>query len=213
MFDGTPYVDLNAPDTWLFILSLFLCILVVFIRLNFLKEWRLADLVLFKMGRIWQRGADEVPQAEGVFVNHLIGILAFCIMGWFTLTWYWSVGVGFCVIVLRQIMFALLNLLPNIAQLTNEHNIVERLIRLWMSIGVGALGIILSIIPNPENKHPIILFSVIWGISVLFRWYRVAQSTKRRLNRISYSFLYLCALEIFPVLAFIEIMRALTNWI
>ena len=94
MFDGTPYVDLNAPDTWLFMLSLVMGGLVVLIRLNFLKEWRLADLVLFNMGRIWQRGADEVPQAEGVFVNHLIGILAFCIMGWFVLPWYWAVGIG-----------------------------------------------------------------------------------------------------------------------
>ena len=132
-------------------------------------------------------------------------------MGWFTLTWYLAVCLGFFVIVLRQIMFVLLNLLPTMTQLANEHNIFERLIRLWMSIGVGALGIILSLIPNPENKHPIILFSVIWGISVLFRWYRVAQSTKRRLNRISYSFLYLCALEIFPVLAFVEIVKALTK--
>ena len=213
MFDGTPYVDLNAPDTWLFMLSLVMGGLVVLIRLHFLKEWRLADLVLFNMGRIWQRGADEVPQAEGVFVNHLIGILAFCIMGWFVLPWYWAVGIGFCIIALRQIMFALLNLVPTTAQLANEHNIIERLIRLWMSVGVGALGIILSLIPNPENKYPIILFSAIWGISVLFRWFRVAQSAKRRLHRISFSFLYLCALEISPVLAFIEILKALTKWI
>ena len=39
MLDGTPYVDLNAPDTWLFMLSLVMGGLVVLIRLN-LKEWR-----------------------------------------------------------------------------------------------------------------------------------------------------------------------------
>ncbi len=213
MFYGTPYIDLNAPDSWLFSLSLVLGGLMVIIRLNFLKEWRLAKLVLFNLGRIWQRGADEVPQAEGVVINHLIGVLAFCIMGWFIMPWYWSVVVGFCIITLRQIMFALISLLRTTAQLANEHNIIERQIRLWMSVGVGALGLTLSLIPNPEYKYPIILFSVVWSVSVVYRWFRVAQSAKRRLNSIYYSFLYLCALEIFPVLAFVEILKALIKWI
>ena len=82
-----------------------------------------------------------------------------------------------------------------------------------MSVGIGTIALILSLVPSPEDFHPLLLFSVVWGLSILFRWFRVFQSAKRRLHSFYYSFLYLCALEIFPVLAFMVILDASKMWI
>ena len=76
MFEGTPITSLDQANFTLFCLSLVLAAGVVWIRQRFLKEWKLANWVIFKINRIWQRGADEVPQAEGIIVSHLIGIWA-----------------------------------------------------------------------------------------------------------------------------------------
>ena len=213
MFEGTPIVHHDAPDIYLFVIALVTLGLLVCIRQRFLKEWRLADWLINNINRIWQRGADEVPQAEGILVNHLCGIIALGTIAWFDWPIYIGISVGAVVVMSKQIMFWILSLIPKISQLGNEHSIIDRLTRLWMSAGIGVLALVLSLVPSPENYHPLILFSATWGLSVLFRWYRVFQSANRRLNRIFYSFLYLCALEIFPVLAFIVLVKASTMWI
>lgn len=213
MFEGTPISHNDAPDIFLFSVSLILLGLVVWIRQGFLKEWRLADWLINKMNRIWKRGADEVPQAEGVFVNHLAGIIALSTITWFDLPFYICLCIGAGIVISRKIMFIVLGSIHKTSQLGNEHSIIDRLSRLWMSLGIGTLAMILSLVPSPEDFHPLLLFSVVWGLSIIFRWFRVFQSAKRRLHSFSYSFLYLCALEIFPVLAFIIILDASKMWI
>ena len=213
MFEGTPISNVDSPDIFLFAISLCLLGIIVWIRQGYLKEWRLADWLINNMNRIWQRGADEVPQAEGIFVNHLAGIIALSTITWFDLPFYVCLGIGAGVVVSRQIMFSVLAAIHKTSQLGNEHKIIDRLSRLWMSAGIGAIALVLSLIPSPEFFNPLLLFSMIWSISILFRWFRVFQSAKRRLHSFSYSFLYLCALEIFPVLAFMIILDASTMWI
>jgi hypothetical protein len=213
MFEGTPISHFNSPDIFLFTISLTILGIIVWIRQGFLKEWRLADWLINNMNRIWQRGADEVPQAEGILVNHLAGIIALSTITWFDLPFYISLGIGAGIVISRQIMFSVLGVIHKTSQLGNEHNIIDRLSRLWMSAGIGAIALILSLIPSHENFNPLLLFLVVWGMSILFRWFRVFQSAKRRLHSFSYSFLYLCALEIFPVLASMIILDATTMWI
>ena len=213
MFDGTPIVKLDSPDLFLFTLALAVLGMVVWVRQGFLKEWRLADWLIYSINRIWQRGADEVPQAEGIFVNHIAGILSLSLIGWFDLPIYIGLGVAFSIVISRQIMFWVIRQIPRIAQLGNEHSIIDRLCRFWMSTCIGGVALVFSLIPSPENFSPFLVFGVIWIVSLLFRWFRVIQSANRRLHSFSYSFLYLCALEIFPVLAFIKLMSASTVWI
>ncbi len=213
MFDGKQIVYLDAPDIYLFGISLVLLGLVVWIRQGFLKEWRLADWLINNINRIWQRGADEVPQSEGILINHIAGIIAIAIIFWYNLTIYYGLAIGIGIIFSKQILFWGLNLFPKISQLGNEHNIIDRLSRLWMCLAIGLLSLVFSLVPEPEYFNPFLLFSIVWAISLLFRWFRVFQSANRRLNSFSYSFLYLCALEIFPVSAFVFYIKACTMWI
>ena len=76
MFEGNTIQNSEAPEILLFCNALAIIGLVVWIRQGFLKEWRLADYLIFNINRIWQRGADEVPQAEGIMINHIVGILS-----------------------------------------------------------------------------------------------------------------------------------------
>ena len=213
MFEGTPIVKLDTPDLYLFGLSIIVLGMVVWIRQGFLKEWRLADWLIYNINRIWQRGADEVPQAEGILVNHLAGIVSLGLIGWFDFPFYLCIGIGAAIVIVRQFMFWILGQITKIAQLGNEHSMIDRLCRFWMSALIGGVALLFSLIPSPENYSPLIVFGLVWIISLLFRWFRVFQSANRRLHRYSYSFLYLCALEIFPVLAFIKIMTASTMWV
>ena len=213
MFEGIPIIKLDAPDLYLFCIALVLLGLVVWIRQGFLKEWRLADWLINNINRIWQRGADEVPQTEGILVSHLAGIISLATISWYNWPILMGLAVGVGLIILKQIMFWALSLISKTSQLSSEHNIIDRLTRMWMSSGIGALALVFSLIPEPENYCPLLLFSIAWTISIIFRWFRVFQSAKRRLNSFFYSFLYLCALEIFPVLAALFILDASTMWI
>ena len=206
MFEGTPHVYLDAPNSWLFAISILCCGLVMWIRQSYLKEWKLADWAFNNINRVWQRGADEVPQAEGIIISHLAGILAYGILAWEIWSLFIGLAVGLVLLVLRQVLFQIISLFPKTHILSKEHNIIDRVTRMWMSLAVGGSAVIIALLPDtsffPSN---IILFSI-WGASVLFRWYRVFQSAKRRLHRYSNSFLYLCALEILPVLVFVQVM-------
>ena len=213
MFEGNTIQNSEAPEILLFCIALAIIGLVVWIRQGFLKEWRLADYLIFNINRIWQRGADEVPQAEGIMINHLVGILSLATIGWFEIPFYYAFGIAAAIVIARQVTFWIMSLVPKISHLGNEHNIIDRLCRLWMSAVIGIVALTLSMLPYPEIFHSFILFSCVWALFVVFRWIRVFQSANRRLNSISYSFLYLCALEIFPILAFVKLMSVSTKWV
>ena len=212
MFEGIPHIAQGAPDLYLFTLTLVTACLIMWIRQGFLKEWRLRNYLKNNMNRIWQRGADEVPQAEGIAINHLIGVLTFGIMAWSSLGFVVGVCAGAGFIASRQLMFRIAGAFPKTSQLANHHDIIDRLTRLWMAGSVCILGIICSLIPQFYLINPLYIFATIWTISGLFRMFRVYQSAQRRLHRIPLSFMYLCALEIFPVLAFIQVLRVITMW-
>ena len=161
MFEGTPIINLDAPDLFLFFLSLVTLSLIVWIRQGFLKEWRLADWLVNNINRIWQRGADEVPQTEGILVSHLAGIIALATISWYN--WPILIGllVGVGIIASKQIMFWALSLVSKTSQLSNEHNIIDRLSRMWMSSGIGVLALVFSLIPEPEYYCPLLLFSIV----------------------------------------------------
>ena len=213
MFEGNTIHNSEAPEILLFCIAVAIIGLVVWIRQGFLKEWRLADYLIFNINRIWQRGADEVPQSEGIMINHLVGIMSLATIGWFEIPFYYAFGIAAAIVFARQVMFWVMSLIPKISNLGNEHNIIDRLCRLWMSAGIGLVALTLAMLPYPDIFHSFILFSCVWAISIVFRWIRVFQSANRRLNSISYSFLYLCALEIFPILAFVKLMSVSTKWV
>ena len=117
MFEGIPHIAQGAPDLYLFTLTLVTACLIMWIRQGFLKEWRLRNYLKNNMNRIWQRGADEVPQAEGIAINHLIGVLTFGIMAWSSLGFVVGVCAGAGFIASRQLMFRIAGAFPKTSQL------------------------------------------------------------------------------------------------
>ena len=141
MFEGNPNNSLDQPDFALFCLSLVLGGGVGWIRQRFLKEWKLANWVIFKINRIWQRGADEVPQTEGIIVSHLLGIWAVGIIGYLLDNFLNGLLAGLSLFTIRQLVFWGLGFYSKTKILSLEHSVVDRVIRMWLSVAVGGAAL------------------------------------------------------------------------
>ena len=206
MFEGTPITSLDRANFTLFCLSLVLAAGVVWIRQRFLKEWKLANWVIFKINRIWQRGADEVPQAEGIIVSHLIGIWALGLIGYLVDEFLYGLIAGILLFIIRQLTFWALSFYSKTKIISFEHNLVDRVVRMWFSTGVSAATIIFSLVPQIDTFYKLIVIISLWWLVVAFRWVRVLQSANRRLNNILLAFMYLCALEILPFMVLMKLI-------
>lgn len=206
MFDGTPIISLDQADLTLFCLSLILAAGVVWIRQRFLKEWKLANWVILKMNRIWQRGADEVPQAEGIIVSHLIGILTVGLIGYTIGEFLYGLLAGVVLFLLRQLAFWGLSLNPKTKVLASEHNLVDRVVRMWFGVAIGTATLVFSLVPSISSLVENLIVLFLWFVVVGFRWIRVLQSSRRRLHDILLAFIYLCALEILPFIVLIKLI-------
>jgi len=206
MFEGTPIASLDQANFPLFCLSLVLAAGVVWIRQRFLKEWKLANWVIFKINRIWQRGADEVPQAEGIIVSHLVGVWALGLIGYLVDDFLFGLLAGVVHFIIRQLTFWGLGFYSKTKIISLEHNLVDRVVRMWFSIGVSAATITFSLVPQIDTFYKLIAILFIWWIVVVFRWIRVLQSAYRRLNNTLLAFMYLCALEILPFMVLTKLI-------
>jgi hypothetical protein len=206
MFEGNPINSLDQPDFALFCLSLVLGGGVGWIRQRFLKEWKLANWVIFKINRIWQRGADEVPQTEGIIVSHLLGIWAVGIIGYLLDNFLNGLLVGLSLFIIRQLVFWGLGFYPKTKMLSLEHSVVDRVIRMWLSVAVGGAALVFSILPRIDALTQVTVLTALWFVVVMFKWVRVLQSSRRRLNDILLAFLYLCALEILPFIVLMNLI-------
>ena len=80
-----------------------------------------------------------------------------------------------------------------------------------MAEAICMLGVVNALIPGPYLINPIYVFGGIWICAGLFRMFRVYQSAQRRLHSIPFSFMYLCALEIFPRFGFYTSVKSHYN--
>ena len=206
MFEGNPINSLDQPDFALFCLSLVLGGGVGWIRQRFLKEWKLANWVIFKINRIWQRGADEVPQTEGIIVSHLLGIWAVGIIGYLLDNFLNGLLAGLSLFTIRQLVFWGLGFYSKTKILSLEHSVVDEVIRMWLSVAVGGAALVFSILPGIDALTQVTVLTALWFVVVMFKWVRVLQSSRRRLNDILLAFLYLCALEILPFMVLMNLI-------
>lgn len=211
MFEGTPINTEGSADLTLFCLALVLCGAMVWIRQKFLKEWKLADWVIFKANRIWQRGADEVPQAEGIIVSHLIGVWGVGLIGYFAGDFLKGIAIGISLYTLRQLAFWGLKFYTRTKIITLEHNLVDRVSRMWFSGGIAGFAIIVALVPGISQEIQLGTSLLMWWIFISFKWMRVLQSARRRLNDFLLAFMYLCALEILPFLVLMKLIIDSTN--
>ena len=211
MFEGTPITNLAQADFTLFCLTLVLAGGLVWIRQKFLKEWKLANWVIFKINRIWQRGADEVPQAEGIIVSHVIGIWTLGIIGYVAGDFFKGLLIGIILFAVRQIGFWGLSFYSKTKVIAIEHNLVDRVLRMWFSAAIGGAALLFSLVLRVSTDYQLGIIILLWWVFNAFRWVRVLQSSRRRLNDFLLAFMYLCALEILPFLVLMKLIINSTN--
>jgi|TARA_B110000116_G_C16787845_1_gene561980 hypothetical protein len=200
MLEIMPHENIDSPDVVLFLLSLVLIGLVVWVKHGFLREWRMARWVIKDVKRIWQRGADEVPQTEGIIISHFIGMMGMLGILSRLIDVSIAAGVVVCLFAIRQISGLILSWVLGYDQLSREHLSVDRHMKMWLGLSVAIYTMIVSLQPENSPLQHMGVFIAMWLFWVFFRMVRAFQTARKRFDSIMYSFLYLCALEILPII-------------
>jgi len=205
MLENIPHENLDSPDIVLFLMSLSIIGLVVWVKHGFLREWRMARWVIKDVKRIWQRGADEVPQTEGIIISHAIGVMGlFGIVSRF-LDLYIATGIVLALFVIRQISGGIVTLSTRYAQLSRDHLSIDRHLKMWFGLSVALYSLVVSLQPQNSSLQDLDIFIAMWLLWSVYRMGKVFQTARKRLNSILYSFLYLCALEILPIMVLAQL--------
>ena len=205
MLENIPHENLDAPDIVLFLMSLIIIGLVVLVKNGFLREWRMAKWVIKDVKRIWQRGADEVPQTEGIIISHVIGVMGlFGIVSRF-LDLYIATEIVIALFVIRQISGGIVTLSTRYGQLSRDHLSLDRHLKMWFGLSVALYSLVVSLQPQNSPFQDLNIFIAMWLLWSVYRMVKVFQTARKRLNSILYSFLYLCALEILPIMVLAQL--------
>ena len=220
MYEGIEINHLDTPLLVLFILSLVIGILLMWLRHGFPREWRLAGWVLIDVRRIWQRSADEAPRTGGVIIAHLLGIIAVTTMSLgcvtaleinFPIYKTLAIGSALGTVTLSYRLFTqwILSLFQRTQLISKDQIDIDRHLRTWLSATVGALALVFSLLPQLLSLLGLEVFILTWGGWTLCRFWRVFQTSKRRLPHFWWRIVYLCALEILPVLIIIQFIMTM----
>jgi len=219
MLESVAIVKLDSPSVVLLLLSLLSGVLIVLLRHNFTREWSLAKWTLTDIRRVQKRSAEEAPSSSGIIIAQLQGVLAITtIVYGCSITVEFSVisinslllglGVGFASLVIRLLVFFLLSFFTLTQNVSMIHNALQRHISSWLSLTVGVLAFVFSLRP-----HLLILigqeaFLISWGFWTLYRIWQVMLTSIRSFSQLWRVIVYLCALEILPVLFIIKLITS-----
>lgn len=215
MYKGIEINQLDTPLHVLFSLSLVIGILLIWLRHGFPREWRLAGWALTDVRRIWQRSADEAPRTGGVIISHLLGIIAVTtiLLGCVTaleinMPAYKTLALGSAIgtVTLSYRLFTqwILCFFSRTYLISKDQIDIDRHLRTWMAATVGALAIVFSLLPQLLMLLGSEVLLLTWGGWTVVRFWRVFQTSKRRLSHFWWRIVYLCALEILPVFFIIQ---------
>jgi len=215
MYESIEINHLDTPLIVLFSLSLATGLLLMWLRHGFPREWRLAGWVLNDVRRIWQRSAEEAPRTGGVIIAHLLGIIAVttislgCVTALeINLPTYKTLAIGSALgtvtLSYRLLIKWVLACFFRTKLIAKDQIDTDRHLRTWMSATVGALALVFSLLPKWLTILGSEVFILTWGGWTLFRFWRIFQTSKRRLSHFWWRIVYLCALEILPVLIIIQ---------
>ena len=215
MYESIEINHLDAPLIVLFSLSLAIGVLLIWLRHGFPREWRLAGWVLSDVRRVWQRSAEEAPRTGGVIIAHLLGILAVttislgCVTALgINLPAYKTLAIGSALgsvtLLYRLLIQWVLVRFSRTKLIAKDQIDIDRHLRTWMSATVGALALVFSLLPQLLSILGSEVFILTWGGWTLLRFWRIFQTSKRRLSYFWWRIVYICALEILPVLIIIQ---------
>ncbi|PCJ80345.1 MAG: hypothetical protein COA49_08910 [Bacteroidetes bacterium] len=217
MLESVAIIQLDSPSVVLLMLSLLSGVLIVLLRHNFTREWSLAKWTLTDLRRIQKRSAEEAPSYSGIIIAQLQGVLAITtIVYGCSLTFDFSftsinslllgLGFGFASLVIRLLVFFLLGRFTITQNVSVIHNALQRHISSWLSLTVGVLALLFSLRPYLLTVMGQEAFLISWGFWTIYRVWQVTATSIRSLSRLWWVIVYLCALEILPVLFIIKLI-------
>lgn len=222
MYESIEINHLDAPLIVLFSTSLLIGSLLLWLRHSFPREWRLAIWVLSDVKRVWQRSAEETPRTGGVIIAHLLGIIAISTISLgcasaleIDLPTYkiFAAGsvLGMVTLSFRLLTKWVLMQFPTTKLISKDQIDIDRHLRTWMSATVGGLALIFSLRPDWLSLVGAGGFILTWGLWTLFRFWRILQTSKRRLSNFWWRIVYLCGLEILPAIIIIQFIMNMLN--
>jgi hypothetical protein len=211
MLEDLAINQLDSPSEVLLMLALLSGGLIVLLQHNFTREWNLAKWTLTDLRRVQKRSAEEAPSSSGIILAQFQGVLAIttivygcCISFNIGITHIESLllgfSVGFISLVIKFFVFWILGRIRVTQNISLIHNALQRHISTWTSITVGILALIFSLRPHLLSIVGVESFIISWGFWTIYRIWQVMQTSIKSFSRIWWGIVYLCALEILPVL-------------
>ena len=220
MYESIAINHLDAPLSVLFSLSLVIGSLLLWLRHGFPREWRLAIWVLSDVRRVWQRSAEEAPRTGGVIIAHLLGIIAISTISLVCFT-AWEINIpvykalalggalGIVTLSFRLLTQWILMHFPMTKLMSKDQIDIDRHLRTWLSATVGGFALIFSLLPELLSLLGSQVLILTWGGWTLFRFWRIFETSRRRFSHFWWRIVYLCALEILPVLIIIQFIMTI----
>lgn len=211
-FDGQPLPsgiqEVSGPAMLGLVLS---GLLIVILRNRFEREWHLTLWTWIDIQRVWKRLPNESARSGGIMLSHLIGFMAWAILG--SILWPESPWKGLSYGFLTGLTVGLARRLGQTfgKWLTREHEVLDnhaeldRHMRTALTVVLG-LGIVFMALRFPNEmgwKEHIPSAVFIWLGWLIIKWLKCIQLLLHRRVRIGWGIAYLCTLEITPTVALV----------
>ena len=214
MFEGQPIPHASYEFLAAILLSIGLGLwATVLLRIRFEREWSLTVWTSYNIKRVWQRLADESARTGGTLTSHLLGVLAWCILGsiWAlcqvdaTLEGLWG-GMGYgallgiATIILRAIVAWIGGWITLAPEATERGLEIDRHMRNWL-----LWGLMIFCIFHLGQNIPFSSRNTLWEQAVwiwwgwlIIKWLRQLQSVVHNGLPFGWGIVYLCTFEIGP---------------
>lgn len=215
MFEGTPLplatLDVLIVSIWMGVVG---AVATVVLRSRFEREWALTLWSGYQITRVWQRLADESARTGGTFTSHIMGIVAWAMLGsfwgltqaevldiqqvWISTGWAALLGLG--ALLLRHLAGAVGAFITLEREAVERGFEVDRHLRNWWLWLLMAL-LIWEMTRNTgfEQRESIWQHTVLlWWGWLIVKWLRQLQSIGHKRLHFGWGFAYLCTFEFGP---------------
>ncbi len=214
MIEGPPQPNASYEFLAAILLSIGLGLwATVLLRIRFEREWSLTIWTSYNIKRVWQRLADESARTGGTLTSHLLGVLAWCILGsvWAlcqvdaTLEGLWG-GMGYgallgiATIILRAIVAWIGGWITLAPEATERGLEIDRHMRNWLLWGLMVFCIFHFGQNIPFSSRNTLWEQAvwIWWGWLIIKWLRQLQSVVHNGLPFGWGIVYLCTFEIGP---------------
>jgi hypothetical protein len=217
MFEGTPLpiapLEVLSVTVWIALCGL---AATVMLRSRFEREWALTLWSAAQIKRVWQRLADESARTGGTLTSHLIGVIAWAILGslwglkhsdvldpmahWIGAGW--GALLGLATLILRHVGGAVGALVTLERESVERGFEVDRHMRNWW-FWILCVFILFELTQHTGFAQRKVVWEHVislWWIWLSLKWLRQLQSIAHKRLHFGWGIAYICTFEIGPAL-------------